>query len=158
MVFNSIDEKEYGVSDGARTYMLFPRNQVPTVSDQGDLAYFKSSTKGIELILNLKNSGIVGMVGGKAVEDPKVHPHNKGGLELSNVKALVLDGGWMNYGDPLGEPRGKSTFIDPQGNKCVITNKEVFEYDNDGDNIFKFTDKELKDFLKTRCPNLKPGF
>jgi hypothetical protein len=158
MVFNSIDKEEYGVSDGARSFLFFPRNEIPTAADIGDLVYFKSGTKGVELILDTQEARIVGMVGGTVKEDRKVYPGNNGGVEFSNVQALILDGGWKAYGDPFGEMNRQSTFIDPKGNRCVVRNREVFKLDSDEDPRFRFTDVQLKTFLANRCPKLELPF
>lgn len=154
LVFNSIDPENHGVTDGARTYMIFPRNQLPTVMDFPDYDLLVTPTKGIEIYLSKTEPRIIGMKGGHITEDPKVNPYNKGGLEFKNVQALLLDGGWRNFGDPFGLPNRKSTFTDKNGNSCQVTNKEIFKYDSDGDTIFRFTDKELRDFLKVKCPKL----
>lgn len=158
MVFNSIDADQYGVSDGARSFLLFPRNQVPTAVDVNDVVYFKTMTKGVELILDTQTYRVRGMVGGIAKEDPKVFPGNRGGLEISQVNALVLDGGWMNYGDPFGVGSRESTFTDINGKKCKVRNREIFTYDSDGDTTVRFSDAELKKFLSRRCPNLTVHF
>jgi hypothetical protein len=158
MVFNSIDADEYGVSDGARSFLLFPRNQIPTATDVGDTVYFKTGTKGVELILDTKTYRVLGMVGGIAKEDPKVFPGNRGGLEITQVNALVLDGGWMNYGDPFSVGSRESTFTDINGKTCKVRNREIFTYDSDGDTTVRFSDAELKKFLSRRCRNLTVHF
>lgn len=158
MVFNSIDADEHGVSDGARSFLLFPRNQVPTAVDVGDVVYFKTGTQGVELIMDTKDHRVLGMVGGIAKEERKVFPGNLGGLEITQVKALVLDGGWMNYGDPFGVGSRESTFTDINGKTCKVRNREIFDYDSDGDTKVRFSDAELKKFLSRRCPNLTVHF
>jgi hypothetical protein len=158
MVFNSIDYDTYGVSDGARSFMLFPRNQDLGFEVTESGVYVATSTKGVKLIFDLVEQKLAGMIGGIVKEDLKVYPGNRGGVEFSDVKALVLDGGWRAEGDPFSLGNRESTFIDILGKTCKVQNRELFTYTSDGNSKFRFSDPQLKIFLSRRCPNLKIHF
>lgn len=158
MVFNSYNATENADATGARVFHFFPRNQTPDIQVSGSQIVYQTATQGLELILSQKKAEILGMKGGKVKESTKLSPSNQGGVEFSSVKFLTLDSGFTLGQDPTGIPDRNSKFIDSSGRTCTVQNKEVFKYSSDGDSSFKFTDDELKNFLKDRCPQLKFNF
>lgn len=152
MVFNSYEKEE--VTDGARVFMIFPRNRLPSLEVVDGRPVMKSATEGVDLILHEKKSIIYGMNGGTATEDYTVSPKNAGGVELSEMKTLIMDAGFTALKDPTSDLSRKSTFKDIKGNSCTVKNSEVFKNAGTSDTIFKFNDKELKTFLGKRCPQI----
>lgn len=158
MVFNSFSTSNAPAATGARVFYFFPRNQTPEIVPVGSAqVIYKTATQGVELILSQKKAQILGMKGGKVKENPKVSPSNAGGVEFSAVKFLYLDSGFTQGHDPTSVPSRTSKFVDSNGASCVVENSEIFNYVGDDSN-FKFTDAELKDYLKSRCPGLVVGF
>lgn len=158
MVFNSYSPNENSKSTGARVFHFFPRRNLPEITADQDEVRVKFSAPQIELVLSQENDQILRMTGGKIKEDPKVQSSNKGGVEISNVKTLYLDSGFTLGRDPTGDPDRTSIFYDSKGHNCAVQNKEVFKYDSDGDSNLRFSDAELKGFLRSRCPRLVLGF
>lgn len=157
MVWVSINEEEYGVSDGARVFTIFPRNQTPTVSDFEGYVRIKSGTEGFEINLDRKSKKIHSVVGANFKEDPKVTPNNAGGFELLNAQFLYLDSGYAVGEDPTGQPNRQAKFVDSNGKTCSVKVGEVFSYKGDNPYV-KYSDAELKTWLKTRCPQLTVNF
>jgi hypothetical protein len=154
MVFNSYEYKKK--TDGARVFYFFPRTRMPTFQKEAHgRMIVQTATDGIFLVYHANEQRFEGMLGGALIEDPKVNPTNNGGVELRNVNALWLDAGFKFKGDPTADFTRKSTFTDEMGHRCEVVNKEIFEATADGDSYFKFTDAELKAFMKTRCPGLR---
>jgi hypothetical protein len=158
MVFNSYGQGENSTSSGARVYYFFPRKSLPELMETDGKSFLQFATPGIEMILSQSETKILGFYGAEFKEDPKVNSDNKGGLEITKAKTLYMDAGFALGHDVTTERNSKSTFHDTRGESCEVLNKEVFSYTADGDTNFKFTDSELKEFLKTRCPRLKPNF
>lgn len=153
MVFNSY-EYDKG-TDGARVFYFFPRTRLPSFQKQANgQMMVQTSAPGIFLFYDKVKTRFAGMIGGLLKEDPKVHPQNKGGIELMNVKTLWLDSGFKFKGDPTADPQRHSVFIDLAGKRCEVKNSEIFNFTADGDSNFKMTDAELKSFIRVRCPGL----
>lgn len=157
MVFNSINYDEYGVSDGARMFTFFPRNQTPEYIDRGDFVAVKTSTAGLEVNFDKELKKIHSVVGANFKEDPKVTPNNAGGFELLNAQFLYLDSGYAVGEDPTGQPNRQAKFVDSNGKTCSVKVGEVFSYKGDNPYV-KYSDAELKTWLKTRCPQLTVNF
>ncbi len=94
---------------------------------------------------------------GTVTVSPRIDPAERGGVEITGYAGLMLDAGFRMGESPSGRPEANSTFRDAQGHLCTLKNKELFAYAN-GEHELKFTDAQLVVFLKTRCPNLTPGF
>jgi len=94
---------------------------------------------------------------GSVTVSPRVDPVDRGGVEIVSYAGLMLDGGFRMGESPTGRPNADSTFRDAQGHLCAVKNNELFAYAG-GDHSFKFSDAQLKAWLRTRCPNLTPGF
>lgn len=152
MIFNSYENES--ASDGARSFFLFPRTRLPFLEEKDDHIVFHSATDGIALLYAKEGYKILGMTGGDLIQDPKIHPNNKGGIEIRNVQALVLDTGFLLHEDPTSEPNRTAHFIDMKGNRCAVKIRDVFRYENVDNPRFKFTDAQLKTYLKTKCPKI----
>lgn len=154
LVFNSIDKETYGVSDGARSFMFFPRNAMPSVENLDESLMAQTSNQKMRIHFSHKENAILAFDGANFQLDPKIHPYNNGGLEIQANQTIVLDGGWRNYGDPFAIADRSSYFIDPMQNICEVKNSEIFEYKSDTNKVFKFNDTQLYDFLQKRCLHL----
>ena len=157
MVFNSYEYSKG--TDGARVFYFFPRTHIPGFEKQpnGQMVV-QTSTPGIFITYDKSERRFTGMLGGTLTEDPKVHPDNNGGVEIRDVKTLWLDVGFKFKGDPSADSSRSSIFTDVTGKRCEVFNKEIFSFNSDGDSFFKFTDSELKTFLRNRCPALHMNF
>ncbi|KYG66290.1 hypothetical protein AZI86_04330 [Bdellovibrio bacteriovorus] len=157
MVFNSYEYNKG--TDGARVFYFFPRTRMPGFEKQpnGEMLV-QTSASGISITYDKSERRFAGMLGGTLTEDPKVHPGNNGGVEIRDVKTLWLDVGFKFKGDPSADASRSSIFTDVTGQRCEVSNKEIFSFTSDGDSFFKFTDSELKAFLKNRCPALHVNF
>lgn len=143
----------------AWTYQLFPRRGVPTVKSILDQAQLTT-------------------VSGDLIYFDAAHPLKPGSAGLSPAHAglphsLVLDLGVNHGNSPTMNQDLTSTFYDPHGNKCSVSNHEIFRYDylqsgprkgfyrdtkvyNKWDPAPKYpTDSALWSFLESRCPALK---
>lgn len=160
MVFSSYGDGVDGRSNqtSAREFWFFPRRAAPelrmdpaagTVSvlmADGGVATFDAAT-----------AQLSGLDRGSVSVSPRLDPAERGGVEVSSYAGLVMDGGFRIGESPTMKPEWSSTFRDAQGHLCAVKNREVFSYAG-GDRAFKFDDASLSAFLRTRCPNLTPGF
>lgn len=153
MIFNSYQNQR--ASDGARVFYFFPRERIPNFEIVQGQPVLRSSTNGIDILMSPRKVGFLGMNGGVLREAPVVSPQNKGGIEISKVKTLWLDAGFMLGADPTADLSSSSRFTDLDGRTCVVKNKEIFTAQGSYDSYFHFTDEELKKFLAKRCPQLK---
>jgi hypothetical protein len=158
MVFNSFDANDSSAGTGARVYFFFPRNQTPDIEDVGDVVYMKSSFKGVNLGIDYKKGVVTGFTGITAKIDPKITPENNGGVEVLSSPTLWLDLGFAQGHDPSTEPARIAVFHDVNGKTCAVKNSELFDYYNDGDDSFKYSDADLKVFLAKRCPSLTVNY
>lgn len=153
MVFNSYEYAKG--TDGARVFYFFPRTGMPAfkTNASGEMV-IQTATPGISLVYDKAVARFARMTGGLLKEDPQVHQGNNGGVELEGLQTLWLDAGFKYKGDPTADASRSSTFIDKHGKRCTVSNKEIFEFTDDGDSFFRFTDQELKEFLLVRCAGL----
>lgn len=159
MVFNSYDDSVDSTSStGARVFFFFPRNQTPDIEDVGNVIYMKSSFAGISLGIDYVKDQVVGFKGITATIDPKVNADNKGGVEVLSSPTLWLDLGFSQGHDPSTETNRTVTFHDINGKTCNVKNSDLFTYYSDGNNSFKYSDADLKTFLKKRCPSLTVNY
>lgn len=158
MVFNSYNPNMGSTDHGARVYFFFPRGKTPSYTMSGKQIKVQTAAPGIEIFFHTDRTKIAGMNGGVIKESSSVSPSNNGGVELSGVKTLYLDAGYRQGQDPTADPKRSSTFIDSKGRKCVVENFEIFNYSADGDSTFRFSDRQLKTWLKDRCSQLKVNF
>ncbi|MEZ0392578.1 MAG: hypothetical protein ACAH59_10195 [Pseudobdellovibrionaceae bacterium] len=158
MIFNSYSPSGSASATGARVFYFFPRKITPNVKSYNGQTTMLLSAPGIELNLSQDQTKILTMKGAVIKEDPNVRPDNQGGVEISKVKTLLLDAGFNQGSDPTGNPNRSSKFIDHKGHTCQVKNNEIFNLTSDGDANFKFSDSQLKSFLKTRCPEIQTNF
>ncbi len=157
MVFNSYGPGDESQTTSAREFYLFPRvkeNFSYTWNDSINELEFINVT-GDKIIFDSRKGRLKSISGGNVTVADYIEPTNRGGIEITNYKGLILDGGFKIGSAPTGDSSGTSTMTDVLGNTCKLKNTEVFTYSSNGDVIFKFTDKALATYLKTRCKNLK---
>lgn len=162
MVFNSYGQGDGSDKTGARVYYFFPRQQMPNAKTGNDKVIFSTATPGTEIsldALSAKFSGISSHLGvGKFREDSNINENNNGGLEIFDYPGLMLDLGFSLGADPASNRNGVATFTDQKGQICRVKNYEIFKYASTGDVQFKYSDQELKAFLKTSCVHLDAGY
>lgn len=157
MVFNSYEYSKG--TDGARVFYFFPRTRMPNFEKQSNgQIRVQTSSPGVFFDFDQVALRFAGMGGGILTEDPQVRPDNAGGIELKDIQTLWLDVGFKFKGDPSADPSRSSTFRDPEGRRCEVSNSKIFTFTADGDSFFKLNDAELKTFLKTHCPGLRAPF
>lgn len=152
MIFNSYEG--FDVTDGARNFMIFPRNQTPSLAFEDTKPVMKSATSGFELVLHPTKSIIDSIHGGDFAEDYNINPTNNGGVEIFNMKTLILDSGFAVKKSSFADMTAESVFKDVAGHECRVVNKEVYHFVNHDDVAFNFSDAELKEFLAQRCPEI----
>jgi hypothetical protein len=156
MVFNSFGPGPDGTTTGAREYMVFPRpNQTAQFTwndDQHQLIV--THVTGEKFILDYDKTEVVAISNGTITTAKDVRPENNGGVEFTKYNGLRLDSGYKTGSAPTGIASGTSRFIDAKSHTCSVKNSEIFKYTSEGDVIFKFSDKDLKSFLKSRCPQI----
>ncbi len=158
MVFNSYSDQDDATATGARVFHFFPRKNMPNTESIDQESHLKFAAPQIELILSQDQTKILRMTGATVKEDPKVQAGNKGGVEILNSETLYLDSGFALGHDITADGNKYSTFYDINRKTCALQNKELFVYTGDGDSSFRFSDAELKAFLKTKCPRLTVNF
>ena len=160
MVFNSYGDGEDNNPNltSAREFFFFPRTgalalemdrtagTVTVVMSDGGRVSFEPATAQIRTLDR-----------GSVTVAPRIDPADRGGVEIPSYAGLVLDAGFRMGESPSGRPNADAIFRDGQGHLCTVKNHELFVYAN-GDHEFKFTDTELKDWLKTRCPAITTSF
>jgi hypothetical protein len=159
MVFNSYGYGPENETTAARVYYVFPRTQLPHAEPGQTEVLIQTATPGVMFTLDRKTFRLKNATaGGQIVEDPKVYPGNKGGVQILSLPTVWLDAGFAVGHDPTSESGSASIFHDANGKTCQVRNSEIFDYPN-GDVDFKFLkDADLAKFLKKRCPNLTVNF
>lgn len=160
MVFNSYGDGEDNNPNltSAREFYFFPRTGALSLEmDKTAGTVSVVMADGGRVVINPETSQIASLDRGSVLVAPRIDPADRGGVEITSYAGLMLDAGFRMGESPAGRPKADSTFRDAQGHLCTVKNTEVFAYAN-GDHELKHTDAELKAFLKTRCPNITPGF
>ncbi|WP_413293998.1 hypothetical protein ACLSU7_02590 [Bdellovibrio sp. HCB185ZH] len=157
MVFNSFGAGPVSETTGAREFYTFPRRQkYPTFlwdQEQGNLKV--TSTTGDEYYFDLESAQLKGHSKAEVQVAPEISKNNAGGVEIKNYKGLILDAGFKMGSAPTSNPRNKIKFTDEVGKSCELIVGDIFSYREDGDPYVKFSDKNLKNFLKKKCSKLK---
>ncbi|MCM2322662.1 MAG: hypothetical protein NDJ90_05325 [Oligoflexia bacterium] len=158
LAFNSYGDGPESSDTGAREYYLFPRKGLPSYSVlPGGEVQITLST-GDPLTVDTATGRLLSLGGGKFTEASVVDRANRGGLEIDEYRGLVLDVGYRQGSSPSQRSAGRSEFRDALGNRCTLINKELFRYpeSNEEEVTFRYaTDRELADFLRKRCPDLR---
>lgn len=160
-VFAQVADTGFASKDfGSRTYYLLPVRRTSDFevnSETGELIIHHSSGETMTLAKDLKVKSFTGV---EFTEELKSSDANKGGLELKTYSnGVILDVGWTHSPITI-QSQNNSTFIDRAGAKCVVGNKEIFDFsvrnpDDSVNPVLRFPfQEELKNFLKTRCPKL----
>lgn len=157
MVFNSFGQGPDSGTTAAREFYMFPRTQSKmTYSwDDDEKELTVTHITGDKFVFDSRKARLKSMSRAQVTVADYVEPQNRGGIEITNYQALLLDGGFQMGNAPTADPNGKSKFIDAKGVSCQIGNREIFKYTSDGDVILKHSDKSLWTLLKSRCPKLK---
>ncbi|KYG65296.1 hypothetical protein AZI87_12125 [Bdellovibrio bacteriovorus] len=156
MVFNSFGQGSNSEDTGAREFYLFPRKtvipqykwnvetrQLEVTSVAGNIFYFDYETADV---VTISNASV------KVASE--ISRNNRGGVEITNYKGLLLDAGFTKGRAPTEVLSASSLLTDEKGKICKIKNSEVFAKTSDGDVYFKHSDKAFASLLKSRCPQL----
>lgn len=157
MVFNSFGEGSDNDTTGAREFYFFPRRKAVSeyVFNDKKNELIVSHTDGFEYVFDYNSAQIKSITWAKVKLAKDILPENRGGVEVTNYKGLMLDTGFRRGASPSDNPVKPSTFTDENGKTCSVKNSELFDYSNNN-TVFKFnTDKALAAFIKKTCPQLK---
>lgn len=157
MVFNSFGNGPENEFTGAREFYMFPRpNKTMTYNWNDDARRLEVvDVTGGTVYFDYEDAQISGMTKAAVKVAPDVVPANNGGVEISKFQGLILDAGFTKGHAPTGVAAATSVFTDQSGQTCKVKNGDVFKYTSEGDVNFKYSDKGLMAFLKTKCPKLK---
>lgn len=155
LVFNSYGSGPSETDTGARVYYFFPRKINPNFSLSENKVRVHVSDGLFKIIFDAESGRLLSAEGARISQDPKIYPENKGGIEISSFRGLMLDSGFSMGSDPSADQSRESIFTDQMGRRCTVKNSEVFLIDSSGESTFKFTDKNLAKFISKRCPGLK---
>jgi len=160
MVFNSYGDGEDNNPNltSAREFYFFPR-RTPMALEMDHAAGTVSVVMGDggRVTIDPATSQIGSLERGSVLVSPRIDPADRGGVEITSYAGLMLDAGFRMGESPSGRPNADSTFRDAQGHLCTVKNNELFDYVN-GQHTLKRTDAQLSAWLRTRCPNITPGF
>lgn len=158
MAFNSYgDGEDVSRLTGAREFYFFPRTgKLSVTGDEAAGTITAVMANGDTLVFNANTSEPVSFGRGTVKTANRVAPDNAGGIEIPSYNGLILDTGFRQGGSPAGRRGATSVFRDASGGSCTVTNSEIFEYAG-GEHWLKHNDKELREFLRGRCPSLRPA-
>ncbi len=154
MVFNSYGMGPDSTDTGARTFFFFPMGALPDIQPQGNKIVIQTGNPNLQIYVDMKTGMITGSSLGKVTEAQQVSKKNRGGVEFKGIKGVYMDTGFAIGKDPASDPTGKATLHDALGKTCQVVNKEILLYDGNNDYQSRFTNDDLRAFLKSKCPNL----
>lgn len=160
MVFSSYGDGEDSNPNltSAREFYFFPRRGAMALEmDRTAGTVSVVMADGGRVHIDPATAQIKSLDRGSVTVSPRVDPAERGGVEITSYQGLMLDTGFRMGESPSGRPNADSTFRDAHGHVCAVKNNEVFAYAG-GEHELKFTDAQLAAWLRTRCPNLTPGF
>ncbi|MDG0816569.1 hypothetical protein [Bdellovibrio svalbardensis] len=157
MVFNSFGKGPESEFTGAREFFFFPRPATQPSFNWNDETRRLEVTdvSGSKFFFDYEDAQITGIDKATVKVAHEVINTNKGGVDISKFKGLMLDAGFTLGRAPTQSAAGSSTFTDEAGLTCKVKNGDLFKYSADGDVAFRYSDKGLMAFLKTKCPKLK---
>ncbi len=158
LVFSSYGPGEGPTMTSGREFYFFPRagSQELLIDPLAQTVAVRMADGG-ELRFDPETAEPASVERGAVTVSPRVERSERGGVEFPRYAGLMLDAGFRLGELPSGLPEGDATFRDAQGRSCAVKNKELFAYDApSGEHRLKFTDAQLLDWLKTRCPDLRP--
>lgn len=156
MVFNSFGWGDDSGSTGARDFYMFPRPLVKATFQWNDTARHLEVTDvtGGRSYFSYETAELIQLEKGQISVDPKVHPDNRGGVEIRSYQGLLLDIGWAMGRSPTQNPSGWAIFTDRKGQSCRVQNRNIFRYGSDGDVFFRYSDRDLARYLARACPKI----
>lgn len=157
MIFDSFGPGDESTMTAAREFYLFPRLENQGLSykyDAGSKTIAVTTPFGKVFTFDTQKTILKSISGSEVAIDHNVKPDRRGGLEFTKNDGLFLDVGYKVGQSPSQNPDNKIVFKDSQKRSCVVTNADVFDYTANQDAVLKFTDSQLRTFLKSRCPGL----
>jgi hypothetical protein len=159
MVFNSYGKGGNTDSTAAREFYFFPRSgrlELKMDAQAGTVSV--TMANGDEIDVDTATAQIQSSSRGVVTVARRVSPANRGGTEFRYYDGLMLDVGFARGDSPASSPDGVSVFRNRTGRRCSVANRELFNYSAHREHVFKFTDAELSNWLRKRCPDLKVPF
>lgn len=144
MVFNSYGKGPSSSFTGARMFYFLPREVfLNEISQKKNLLSVRLNSR-LNLQFETKKLNLVNQENFKVITDPKITRKNNGGVEIKKYTGVYLDTGFSLGEAPTTNPERSSFFVNPQGQKCSVLNKQIFDYKNgemylQGDSILKAT-------------------
>jgi YD repeat-containing protein len=157
MIFDSYGQGSESETTAAREFHFFPRIQPMTYAYNAETRRLNiTMPNGKIFSIDAVKSILMDVSGTQTKLNYDITPASRGGLEIQGNDGLFMDGGYARGHSPSQNSKDKIIFKDRFGNDCRLANGDVYNYDGDGDTMFKFNDDELADYLKSECPQLKP--
>ncbi|WP_041577143.1 hypothetical protein [Bdellovibrio bacteriovorus] len=156
MIFNSFGAGSESRMTGAREFYLFPRKaKAPKYRwNDVDRRLIVSTTSDHEIYFDYEDAEVLAMSGATLRRSPNISPNNNGGVEIENFNGLLLDLGFKTGSSPSSFPDRTAQLLDLRNRTCRIKNKDIFKYGS-GEPSLKYSDSELKIFVKKHCPLLE---
>lgn len=156
LVFNSYGTGPDSETTGAREFFLFPRplKKFDFYWNRNSQELEVTHVTGNKFIFDARKGRLKSVTNATVSVADDVNKNNRGGIEITNFKGLVLDGGFKMGGSPSSVSSGSSVIKDVQGKSCSVKNYEVFKYTSDGEVFVKYSDSTLPAYIKKRCPGL----
>jgi hypothetical protein len=159
MVFDSYGKGSNSSATSAREFYFFPRSgPVELRMDASAGTVEVTMANGDVVAVDTATAQIRSSSRGDVKVSKRVSRNERGGVEFSHYKGLMLDTGFMVGESPAEAPDGQSLFRNAFGHTCQVSNREIFSYSGRYDHSFKFNDAQLSAWLKKRCPALHVGF
>lgn len=156
MVFNSYGNGSNTTHTGARVFYFLPVYPLaPTVFFNQDHALVTTSAN-YHLIMDTQSGRWTQVSDGQIKEDSRIRRDNRGGVELSSFKnILLLDAGFTLGRDPRWNSQNSSRLVDKNNQSCDIKNELIYKYDSQGDIQMRYPNmSELYQFLVLQCSHL----
>jgi hypothetical protein len=159
MVYNSYGEGPDSDMTGAREFYFFPRVKkcIDYTVDPETQKIKVHLANGDYFVFDQDTASIEGAENGTVEVSKNVNTYNNGGVEFSSYGGLMLDVGFALGSVPSDNQTGNSIFRDEYGTTCNVRNTSIFMYSNNQAS-FKFSDRQLKNFLSKKCPQLRVRF
>lgn len=157
MVFNSYGNGPPSAFAATREFFLFPITQ-----DYPDFAIESNGDVTVKLVsghlfrISAEDFSIVSITPGTFTEKA-LSKNNQGGVEINLTKGFWIDGGFKMGGSRMSNPKVSSIVKSSlsKNTSCGVLNKDLLNYQDEYNFVFKYEKENLISFLKTKCPKLK---
>ena len=153
MVFVSLGSGDDNTTTGAKEFYFFPRNnqslQYRSLDNQKILFNLKGP---FDFTMDSITSQLINSNNAFVKVDTKISAENNAGVIIIPKMGFVLESPFTLGGAPTSKPNAESFFIDRNNLKCRFLNKEIFRYIDQDNVIIQYSDNEVMNKIKNRCP------